>query len=117
MKKFLFAMFGAVLVLGACGDNGGNDEEQPVNDGNNAETTDNAADEGGTYDLANGEELYAQNCASCHGGDLEGASGPNLEDSSHDEVRAAIEAGPGTMPADLVTGDDADDVSAWIADQ
>ncbi|SES38615.1 c-type cytochrome [Salipaludibacillus aurantiacus] len=116
MKKFLFAMFGAVLVLGACGDNGGNDEDQPVNDGNNAETTDNAADEG-TYDLANGEELYAQNCASCHGGDLEGASGPNLQGSSQDEVRSAIEAGPGTMPADLVTGDDADDVAAWVADQ
>ncbi|PYZ92829.1 cytochrome C551 [Salipaludibacillus keqinensis] len=117
MKKFLGLMLGAVLVLGACGGNDGNNEEPaPENNGNNAEETNNAAGDD-TYDLANGEDIYVGNCASCHGGDLEGASGPALEGYSHDEILAAIEEGPGGMPADLATGQDAEDVAAWITEQ
>ncbi|WP_280769515.1 c-type cytochrome [Salipaludibacillus daqingensis] len=117
MKKFLVAIVGSVLVLGACGGDGDDNEPAPANDGNNnVEETNNAADEG-TYDLANGEELYVGNCASCHGGDLEGASGPALQGVAHDDIVSAIQNGPGSMPADLVSGDDAEDVAAWITEQ
>ncbi|MCR6095120.1 c-type cytochrome [Salipaludibacillus agaradhaerens] len=117
MKKWMFAIFGTVLVLSACGGNDTNtNEPAPENNGNNVENTENAADSG-EYDLANGEQVYAQNCAACHGGDLTGASGPGLETHTAEAVEAAIQEGPGSMPADLVTGEDAADVAAWIESQ
>jgi mono/diheme cytochrome c family protein len=117
MKKWMFAIFGTVLVLSACGGNDTNtNEPAPENNGNNAENTENTADNG-EYDLANGEQVYVQNCAACHGGDLTGASGPGLETHTAEEVEAAIQEGPGSMPADLVTGEDAADVAAWIESQ
>ncbi|MFC4737006.1 c-type cytochrome [Bacillus daqingensis] len=123
MKKMVAGLFAASLLLAACGDNGGDNE--PANDpaDNNANNTnEEAADnnnggDDGEYDLANGEELYQGNCASCHGGELEGGTGPALEGYSFDEVLSAIQEGPGSMPADLVEGDDAEDVAAWVEDQ
>ncbi|PTL39449.1 c-type cytochrome [Alkalicoccus saliphilus] len=126
MKKIAAGLFGTALLLAACGGDGGNNEENPAgnngadNGANNAannEADNEAADENGEYDLANGEELYQGQCASCHGGDLEGGTGPALEGYSHDEVVSAIQEGPGSMPEDLVEGDDAEDVAAWVSDQ
>jgi mono/diheme cytochrome c family protein len=117
MKKILAAMIGAALVLGACGGDADENEPAPANDGNNnVEETNNAAD-GGTYDLASGEELYQGQCAGCHGGNLEGLSGPGLVEYSHDEIVQAIQEGPGSMPADLVATDDAEDIAAWVIAQ
>lgn len=62
MKKWLMAvMFGAVLVLGACG--GGDDgaSEEPAEE-----------ESGETVDAGAAEDIYKESCASCHGGDLEG---------------------------------------------
>ncbi|NJP37104.1 c-type cytochrome [Alkalicoccus luteus] len=122
MKKMVAGLFAASLLLAACGDNGGDNE--PANDpadnnanNTNEEAADNNGGDDGEYDLANGEELYQGNCASCHGGELEGGTGPALEGYSFDEVLSAIQEGPGSMPADLVEGDDADDVAAWVEDQ
>jgi mono/diheme cytochrome c family protein len=118
MKKMLVAMLGAALVLGACGGNGDNnaDEPAPADNNNNAEETENAAGDA-TYDADNAESVYVGNCAGCHGGDLTGASAPGIAGMSKDDVLAAIQEGPGSMPADLVTGDDAEDVAAWVAEQ
>ncbi|UTR16003.1 cytochrome c [Salipaludibacillus sp. LMS25] len=117
MKKWLFTVFGAVLVLTACGgDDANTNDPAPDNNGNNTENTENTADSG-EVDLANGEELYAQNCAGCHGGNLKGTSGPPVETHTAEEVEAAIKEGPGSMPADLVTGEDVADVAAWIESQ
>ncbi|UCZ52659.1 c-type cytochrome [Bacillus shivajii] len=112
MKKLLAATLGAVLVLGACG---GADEPAPEEPADDTGTEETAGD--ATYDAANGESVYQQSCVACHGGNLEGASGPGLEGLTYDAVMTAIEEGPGTMPAGLVEGQDAEDVSAWIADQ
>src|SRR5690625_5765525 len=69
MKKWLVAiLFGTVLTLGACG--GGDDGAD-----------DNASPDGETVDTAAGEEVYKSSCASCHGGDLTGQSGPALDRS------------------------------------
>lgn len=117
MKKILLTMVGAMLVLGACGGNADDNEPDPADNGNNnVEETNNAAD-GGTYDLANGEEIYAGTCAGCHGGDLEGLSGPGLAGYSHEDIVAAIEEGPGSMPPELVSGEEAEDVAAWVSEQ
>lgn len=107
MKKWLTAvLFGTLLVLGACG--GGNGEGSSNNNGN-------------SNDSAAGEEVYQENCASCHGDDLSGEAGPSLEtvgaDHSEDDIKDIIEEGQGSMPAGIVEGDDEDDVAAWLAEK
>ncbi|MDQ0254558.1 mono/diheme cytochrome c family protein [Evansella vedderi] len=115
MKKLLVAMLGAVLLLGACGGNG-DEPEAPVDDTTDTEETAGGDDVELTYDASNGEAVYQGRCAGCHGGTFEGASAPGIIGLSYEEIMTAIETGPGTMPPDLVTGEDATDVAAWIAD-
>ncbi len=68
-------------------------------------------------DAANGDELFAENCAACHGeGGTGGSAGPELagQPITLAEARAQIEAGGGAMPAGLVSGSDLDDVLAYL---
>src|SRR5690625_4926909 len=107
MKKWLVAiLLGVLLVLGACG-------------GSNSGDT--GGDSGGTTEASAGEELYKKQCASCHGTDLAGVSGPGLENVgsslSSDEILDIIENGQGSMPPGLLTGDDAKEVADWLAEQ
>ena len=67
-----------------------------------------------------GRELFVSNCGSCHTLDAagtEGQIGPNLDEAQVDEaeVLAKIAEGPGAMPENLVSGKDADDVAAFVA--
>jgi mono/diheme cytochrome c family protein len=70
-----------------------------------------------------GRELFVQNCGSCHTLDAAGTTGqigPNLGDIPLDQadVRRAIEIGgrgSGNMPQNLVSGQDAADVAAFVA--
>ena len=71
--------------------------------------------------LAVGRELFIQQCASCHALEDAGATsavGPSFNDEAWDAERvlAAITNGPGIMPANLVTGDDAQAVADYVAD-
>lgn len=56
-------------------------------------------------DLATGAEVYASECAGCHGADLSGGVGPALGPGSSvagfttDQIRSTILAGPGVMPS------------------
>jgi mono/diheme cytochrome c family protein len=64
-----------------------------------------------------GERLFAENCAGCHGeGGTGGGVGPTLAGSgiALDEARTTIENGSGVMPADLVEGQELDDVLAYL---
>jgi len=108
-------LVGAALLLAGCGGGG-----EPVSDRAGA-------------DAANGKELFSQKCGSCHA--LADAAtiaqvGPNLDDAFayacvqgfdegtfYDIVRLQIDlpARDGQMPADLVTGQDAVDVAAYVA--
>ncbi|WP_042354015.1 cytochrome c551 [Bacillus rubiinfantis] len=104
MKKKLATFFiGTSLVIGlaACGggDDGGKDTAS-----------------------AGGEKIYDQKCSSCHGGDLKGGMGPALDKIgakySKDEILGIIEKGTsGGMPANVVKGDDADQVAEWLAEK
>lgn len=120
MKKWLMAViFGLMLVLGACG---GDDDAQESADP--AETDDAESeetdDEGGEVSDDAAEEMYQESCASCHGDDLEGSVGPELDtigaDLSADEIEEVIEEGQGSMPPGLLSGDDAEQVAAWLAE-
>lgn len=120
MKKWLLAvLFGAVLVLGACGGGDDNDASEEPADTDNG--TEEPADDGGSVDTAAGEEVYQANCAMCHGADLTGGAGPDLtavgSKYSADEIADIVTNGMGTMPAQNVTGDDLDALTAWLAEK
>lgn len=128
MKKLLMAVAGAsILTLAACG--GGKPAEKapetpaaptetPAPEANEPEA--NEPETGGevTYDAAAAEASY-KSCAGCHGGNLEGVSGPALKGTglSAEEILDIIENGRGTMPAGLKTGDEAKNLAAWLAEQ
>lgn len=63
-----------------------------------------------------GESIFEGNCAACHGGDLSGGAGPALNTGEHsdEDILNAISEGPGTMPENLVSGEEADAVAEYI---
>jgi mono/diheme cytochrome c family protein len=106
---------GAALLLAGCGGGG-----EAVTDQSGA-------------DLAKGKTLFSKTCGGCHvlaDAATAGTVGPNLDQAfgfsckqgfDHstffDVVRSQIDipARDGQMPADLVTGQDAVDVAAYVA--
>lgn len=79
---------------------------------------------GGDAQLAaQGKQLFQQNCGTCHtlaDAGTNGKIGPPLDSLKPDEqvVLGAIKnggTGSGTMPANIVTGQDAEAVSAYVA--
>lgn len=124
MKKWLFTiLFGSALVLGACGgggDDGGNDEPADNGDTNTEEST--GDESGGSVDTAAAEEMFQNNCASCHGADLSGGMGPDLTavgaDHSADDIVNIIQNGKGQMPAQKqVSEEDAQTLASWLAEK
>jgi len=71
-----------------------------------------------------GRELFAQNCAVCHtlaASNAVGVVGPNLdqlrppEELTLDAIDNGRARGQGQMPADLLSGEDAQDVASYVA--
>ncbi len=84
------------------------------------------AEEGGeqTEEAVNSDpEEIVQSCIGCHGGDLEGGSGPSLQDVgskySEEEILDIINNGiEGTaMPGGLVPAEEAEILAAWLAEK
>ena len=105
-SKLLAVVFGAVLVLGACG---GDKAEKPSTGG-------------GETASADAEAIVNKSCIACHGGNLEGASAPALNDigarMSEDEIHTIIEKGTtGGMPGGLIKGEDATAVAKWLSEK
>lgn len=69
----------------------------------------------------NGETLFAQSCASCHGQDLRSGYAPDLSEIgakySAEEIQDIIENGKGQMPPGILKGDEARAVAEWLAEQ
>jgi mono/diheme cytochrome c family protein len=68
-------------------------------------------------DPLRGQQLFAENCATCHGeGGSGGGVGPRLagSDISIEDARSTIENGSGVMPAGLVSGQELEDVLAYL---
>jgi mono/diheme cytochrome c family protein len=69
-------------------------------------------------DQYRGETVYVSECAGCHGmGGEGGGIGPRLDGASISlaEAKPQIDNGSGAMPAGLVTGQDEEDVLAYLA--
>ncbi len=106
------ASLGAALLLAGCG--GGE------------ETTGRVG-----ADVTNGKELFIEKCGSCHvlsDAGTQGTTGPSLDDAFgyarlqgfdettfYDITLQQIDLAAPPMPADLVTGQDAVDVAAYVA--
>lgn len=70
-------------------------------------------------DSTNGEAVFSANCASCHGADGTGGSGPNLVAEAGEDDAEWVEVilgGEDTMPAfvDVLTDQEIADVLAWL---
>ncbi|QCJ44111.1 cytochrome c [Bacillus sp. S3] len=106
-KKLLALLMGTSLVMGLAACGGGND---------------NTKDKGGgteTASAGDAQKIFDQKCSGCHGGDLTGGVGPNLTKVgatlSKDDILNVLKNGKGQMPANVVTGDDAEKVADWLA--
>ncbi|MGF9910047.1 cytochrome c551 [Brevibacillus porteri] len=125
MKRIPLVLTAAVLAfsLSACG--GGNQQTQPPANQPATEApateTPPATTPSGSYDAATAETMYKNTCSGCHGQTLEGAVGPNLQkigsQLNKDEIMGILEKGKGSMPPGLVTGKDAENIAAWLADK
>ncbi|WP_058307424.1 cytochrome c550 [Gracilibacillus massiliensis] len=79
-------------------------------------------DEGGEEVTIEDAEEISQSCIGCHGGDLEGGSGPSLQDVgskySQEEVYDIIVNGiEGTsMPGGVVTNEEAEVLAEWLVE-
>lgn len=119
-KSVLALILGSSVALAACG---GGEEDAAVEETEpQTETEAPATDESAEETTASaGEEVYKQSCLSCHGGNLEGGFGPALDTigskMSEEDILSVIENGQGQMPPNVVEGEDAQAVAAWLAEK
>jgi mono/diheme cytochrome c family protein len=103
----------AALALAGCGDDGGGGG----GGGGDGRSPQQIVDAG---DPAKGKEVFAQNCAACHGSDGGGGSGPQLagQDAFTDAevVVDQIQNGGGGMPpfGDRLSEQELSDVAAYV---
>ncbi|MFD2705593.1 c-type cytochrome [Salibacterium lacus] len=113
MKKMVMTLVAAfVFALSACGGGGGGETEDSADSGG-------ADSSGDSVDAEAARSAYDQNCLQCHGENLEGMNGPPLagQDLSQDHVLSMIQNGAAGMPDSLVSGSEAENLAAWIANQ
>ena len=73
--------------------------------------------------VAEGKQIFTQSCGTCHtlsDAGTNGSVGPNLDQLKPDKARvqSAIEnggAGTGAMPANIVTGEEAEAVATYVS--
>jgi cytochrome c551 len=116
MKKFVMGIvvMGLVGVLSACG---GNKSAEP------APAPAQQTQPSGTSssnDTAAAEATFKNTCASCHGADLAGNVGPNLQHIgskyTKDQIVGIITNGKGgVMPPGLLKSPEKEQVAAWLA--
>jgi mono/diheme cytochrome c family protein len=134
---FIIVVFGVTIPAMVIGDNreetggggGGGSAAATESGGGAAEEGGEAAEGGGgggggaaTANAA-GKQIFTQSCGTCHtlsDAGTSGRVGPVLDDvkPSEQQVVTAIEKGglgTGSMPANIVTGKDAQDVAEYVA--
>lgn len=68
-----------------------------------------------TGDTTSGSTLFTSNCASCHGANATGGSGPNLVGQDETTVIEAVLSGPDEMPAfTALTDQQIADITAFV---
>ncbi|MCA1031778.1 cytochrome c [Bacillus timonensis] len=67
---------------------------------------------------ASPEEIYQQQCLSCHGADFGGGAGPALigvgDKYSSEEIQDILKNGKGIMPPNLVPGEKLEEMAQWL---
>ncbi|MGE5704223.1 MAG: cytochrome c551 [Clostridia bacterium] len=126
MKRLTGIMLAGALALSlsACG---GGQTAQPPAEQKPAEqpATQQPATGGATspsnVDAAKAEATFKNTCSSCHGQNLEGVVGPNLQKIgatlTKEQIEDVLKNGKGSMPPNLVSGDEADNLAAWLAEK
>ncbi|WP_079527177.1 MULTISPECIES: cytochrome c551 [Halobacillus] len=118
-KKLLTVLFGTALVLAACGGGGGEEGADSGEGNNGGSSTEEKANSEVNVQAA--EQAYEQTCASCHGGDLSGAVGPNLQEIgskySADEIADIIKNGKGQMPPQGGNVENVQNLAKWLANK
>ena len=82
-----------------------------------------AATSSGATTKVDAQAVFKQSCVSCHGVNLEGAVGPNLQKEgskrSKDELATNITNGKGAMPSftGKLTDDEISSLAVWLADK
>jgi mono/diheme cytochrome c family protein len=121
---WLFGVIASVFVLGliaiayVVGYSNGKDEGRKVQPAvTQVSTTQTQAAQ---QPVGAGKDLFASTCGGCHtlaAAGTTGTVGPNLDDLQPDQatVQAAIQEGPASMPANLLTGAQAQQVAAFVA--
>jgi mono/diheme cytochrome c family protein len=65
-------------------------------------------------DATNGQTLFANTCAVCHGSDASGGIGPNIQGAAAADVSARA-GGEGGHPMYDISEQDAEDIAAYLA--
>ncbi|HEX3293840.1 MAG TPA: c-type cytochrome [Solirubrobacterales bacterium] len=112
----ILGVIAIVYVLASNGLNNSGGEVQPAATQLSSTTETQAAQP----PVGHGKDLFASTCGGCHtlaAAGTTGTLGPNLDDLQPDQatVQAAIQDGPGAMPANLLTGAQARQVAAFVA--
>ncbi|WP_174316535.1 cytochrome c551 [Exiguobacterium sp. JMULE1] len=120
LKNLLLALgLGTTLALAACG---GSDDSSASDSSSTKEESTMNDDSSKTETAVDAEKIFANNCASCHGNNLEGNVGPNLtkvgSKYSSEEIQEIIKNGKGQMPAGILKEDEEIvAVADWLADK
>lgn len=120
LKNLLLALgLGTTLALAACGDS---DDSSSSDSSSTKEESTMNDDSSKTETAVDAEKIFANNCASCHGNNLEGNVGPNLtkvgSKYSSEEIQEIIKNGKGQMPAGILKEDEEIvAVADWLADK
>lgn len=121
MKKLVMGItiLGLVGILSACG--GSKSAEPTPAPAQQTQPTGNTGNSttGGTANATAAEATFKNTCAACHGADLAGNIGPNLQHIggkyTKDQIVGIITNGKGAMPPGLLKSPDKEAVAAWLA--
>lgn len=123
MKKTLLVL--SLLLassLAACGKSETKPEASSSATASPAVSASPSATTGGTTKVE-ATAVFKANCVSCHGVNLEGAVGPNLQKVgsklSKDQVAATVTNGKGAMPSfkGKLNDDEISSLATWLADK
>lgn len=117
LTSLLAAVALAAVPLAGCG---GDDDENGGGGGETQATEQSPQQVVDSGDPAKGKDLFAQNCATCHGTDGSGGSGPKLAGeqayTNPDVVVEQVRNGGGGMPAfgDQLSEQELADVTSYV---
>ncbi|MFC0522580.1 cytochrome c550 [Pontibacillus salicampi] len=115
----LIAVLGITLmiIVSFVGLNQGEKAKEDPHGGDNQQEE----SEGGGESSADPEQIFQNNCASCHGSDLSGGAGPGLKQVgsklSKEDISGIITNGRGSMPPGLISGEKKEAVASWLAEK